>query len=250
MPSFLDGVVEFSKDLLVLFLLLTFLPYFIRIIIQVAIGFVKRILKFDLNPILDMIAIPGSLIRNIPIDIYLKIKGWTISVTYAQRVGRSVSNLSGRYAGGFMIFMRPGYKRPADFRDTIFIMINSYSMTFLFYLWIKYANEVVKFFTAILGVNPGYFMFVIFSLSFALGGLPTSSETVLPLKFIFKDKPVILGGIISIFMGSVILNGYYGSTIAWTIFFLMTGLIIIYDRMLDIREKKFQEQYLLPIGVV
>lgn len=247
MLEFLDGVMEFSKDLLVLFLVLTFLPYFVRIIIQVVIGFIKRILKFDLNPILDMIAIPGSLIRNIPIDIYLKIKGWTVSVTYSQRVGRSVSNLSGAYAGGFSIFMRPGHKRPADFRDTIFIMLSSYSMTFLFYLWMKHANDVVKFFTAILGLNSAYFLFVMCSLSFALGGLPTSSETVLPLKFLFKDKPVVLGGIVSIFMGSVILNRYYGPTIAQVTFMLMTAITITYDRMLDTREKRFQEQYMFPI---
>lgn len=109
MLDFVAGVVDFSKSVLVLFLLLTFLPYLVRIIIQVTIGLVRRFLKFDLNPILDLIAVPGSLIRNIPIDIYLRIKGWSVSVRYSQRVGRSVSNLSGRYAGGFMIFMGHNY---------------------------------------------------------------------------------------------------------------------------------------------
>ncbi|MCY3411766.1 MAG: hypothetical protein INQ03_09055 [Candidatus Heimdallarchaeota archaeon] len=245
MYEILNSLVLFIKDLSYFLLVASLLPYLLQIIIHILTSFINRTFKFRINPILNVIALPAAIIKNVPVNLYLMLKGWDLSITYFDSVGKSSSNLSSSGLNSFTFSHRPGYrddgtgkmvKQDLTSWDSIFIMINSYVMTFLIFLWFDHLGEVMDFLVYVMGVQASYFTIILLSISFVLGGLPTPGETMLPIVHYFKKKPHMVFSFISAFVGVVILNAITGPAIATSVYMIAVAIYLLLDTILERRD--------------
>ncbi len=222
----LEIIYGFMGNMFKLFIIATFLPFIVRIIMQLTLNWIKNLIKIDLVPMLDVIAIPGAFLKNLPINIFLKSKGWDTRSNYRTRIGASITNLSRGRDDGFSLYQTPADKtsEELDNTSTVIIMALSYFGVLFFFLWLKYLKPIGGYLTYLFGPVTSQIIVWVFTLSLIIGGLPTPNETMLPITFYFKKNPHMIIAMICNFIAAVIASDLWGSSIATTIFILFSAL--------------------------
>lgn len=238
----LEIIFTVITNIFYLLVIAAILPYLIGIPLSILINMIHRKLGIDLASFLDVIAIPGALFKQLPIDTYLMMRNWKTKTTKSTRINHAVSALVQNRTHSFSVYqtVTPGTSSEMNTVDTLVILILSYIPVFVLFIWLKYLSQITFYIIYMTGPAVAGIVIILFTISLIFGGIPAPSETILPVTFYFKKKPQVILALIINFFASLFVNMLYGPKVAVILFLLFSLLNFGLEQYL---ERRIQIMY-------
>ncbi|MDH5404783.1 MAG: hypothetical protein OEY49_19930, partial [Candidatus Heimdallarchaeota archaeon] len=174
---------------------------------------------------LEILLLPGSLLRFTIHVLFLRSRGWTIIIgLFPPALGNPAINVSYRekYRGYGMI-VRPPSNGSLTLKDTILILLLSYSLLPVVFILIYFGDYIIYGLTHTLN-NPQsafiLYIFIVFSITF--GGMAVPEETMLPLYYFITSYPHFVLGVFLNYLGALIMSPVIGITFSFMLFNAVT----------------------------
>ncbi len=268
----LDSSLDFAYSIIYVYILLLILPYILGFFLNWMYSVLAFIFRFGYNQryssinrsrrtatigrFVSFIFLPGTLLRVMFVFLFLKLRGWELSISYPGFVGSMNRSLSDKRRTGFFIAMRPNNKRRISFKEIVQVSLVGYIPLFIAYFMWKTRADQIDFLIYLhqgnLSIFWIYFLYYYLLLAILIGGAPIPEETMLPIYFIIARYPHLFIGIIGsyivgfwISMMEIGYLGFEGSRLGYTYFITFSTIlffkIVINERQLNITKNKIDE---------
>lgn len=217
------GIINFSGGIFGLILMFSLLPLFIQVTLRMLVNTINGFIKTDISPIVDLILLPGSMLRLVFMSVIFYTMGAEFSWKYyGPYMGKPASNIANNY--NFRGFT-PEQKLPYRYRDknpiklSLVILVASYAVIPLIWIWVAFYDDILHGLDALF-ITPGTenIVYWVVLLTTMFGGLPQPNET---MGFIYGNMlthPQLVIALVLAGLGAILIMPTVGRQLTYLIF--------------------------------